>query len=662
MELESLLAQEKYIPENKYSTFAFPLKQKPEVTIIIPFYNNQHYTQQCLLSIYENLPRKTFEIILVDDNSSESIDLDHIQNIKYVKNETNLGFLKSVNEGIKLASGNYIYLLNNDTVVQPGFLDELVSVFETYEDVGAVGSMLLNADGTLQEAGTVFLKDNVIVQIAQIPVYYPEVNYVYEVDYCSGCSLLFRKLDNNGQLNLLDDLYSPAYFEETDLCFRLRYEQGKKIYYTPFSKIIHFNGVSYNVQNEGRKREKARLLEKNRNLFNERWKNELNAIQATSVSKRIIEFCNNKQIVFFNDQMPQYDNNSGELRLTEIMMAYKILNYHVTLVATGSTYNNRYNAYYQKMGIVVLYEHLKSDDISHYFKRMQIIRPIVWMYAVVTFMKYYKLAKKIWKKFFLIFDMVDIHHLRFERALMFTPEDKFLKKEYDKFLTLEKKASNLADLVIPISEQEEIYMRRFCSKEKMIVVSNVHYPKVDPLRIPDFQDRSGLLFVGSRHAPNIDAVYYMLEEIMPKIWETLPVMELHIVGDVDQYIPPEMRNYSNIFFHGFVPDIAPFFLTQRVMVAPLRYGAGVKGKIGQAFEYYLPVVSTGVGTEGMQLETDKNVLIAENAESFAAATLRLYQDPALWNKLKENSLSSLSPFSKEQLNEKIKLIESKLFL
>jgi len=224
----------------KNEKISFPYYENPLVSIIIPYFNQEIYTWNCLYSIYKNLPKTSFEIVLVNDKSTENLDFSSIENIKIIHNEENLGFLKSVNKAITQARGEYIYLLNNDTIVKNGFLDELLFVFDNFPNVGAAGSMLLNADGSLQEAGSVFMKDCKISQVVgKKKSYYPEFNYIYQVDYCSGCSLLLKKLDDNGNLNLFDEQFAPAYFEETDLCFRLKYIQGKDIYYTPFSKIIH---------------------------------------------------------------------------------------------------------------------------------------------------------------------------------------------------------------------------------------------------------------------------------------------------------------------------------------------------------------------------------------------------------------------------------------
>jgi len=229
----------------------------PLVSIIIPFYNQEAITLSCLHSLAKNLCDKySYEIILIDDNSNEADRINEIKNIYLIRNKENQGFLKNINLGINKSIGEYVYILNNDTVVKENFLTELIYVFENFDNVGAVGSKLINKDGTLQEAGAFFLKNKKIRQVVKNKtIQSPEINYIYETDYCSGASLLFKKNNDKGELNLLDENYLPAYFEETDLCFRLKYIQNKKIYYTPFSEVIHLDGISYKKSNKSKKQE-----------------------------------------------------------------------------------------------------------------------------------------------------------------------------------------------------------------------------------------------------------------------------------------------------------------------------------------------------------------------------------------------------------------------
>lgn len=651
--------QKKYetkLPSVKnFTAFSIETSIEPIVSIIIPFYQQYEYTYNCLKSIAKNSPKVAIEIILIDDNSNTSYDFSFLENIEILKNENNLGFLKSVNKGILAAKGKYIYLLNNDTEVHYDFLDELISVFDNFDNVGAVGSMLLNMDGTLQEAGSFFLSDKSPTQVANKKIYAPEINYVYKADYCSGCSLLFQRVNDHGDLNIFDEKFAPAYFEDADLCFQLKYIQEKDIYYTPFSKVTHFNGVSYNPKDQDNSLKSA-LFSKNHELFKQKWASPLSLIKADNKWKRIEELYGNKQILFLHERPPQYDNNSGELRLTEIIKTYVRLGYNCSLLAPKNSIKNSYNEYFQKLGVRIFYKYTVVADLHFFIRRFYNQTPLVWYSASEMCIKYHSFVRNKFPKAKTIFDMVDIHHLRYKRALEITPKNKKYKRRYKRYLKYEKKAAYLADIIIPISEDEKKYMEHFAPRTKLIVISNIHYTKVKLNEIASFDERKDLLFIGSSHHPNVDAIHFLKDEILPKVWQTNPNICLNIIGDVKSIF--KGVQHPNINFLGYVPDITPLFLTHLMMVAPLRYGAGVKGKIGQAFEYYLPLVTSSTGAEGMFLKHNENALLADNATEFATQINRLLVDKALWSTLQQNAKESLKPFSTEALIDKINLINN----
>jgi GT2 family glycosyltransferase len=638
------------------TSIVFNSSENPKVSIIIPFYNQEIYTWNCLQYLHKNLTDNyPFEIILIDDNSSEKYDFTNVSGINLIKNETNLGFLKNINKGIKVSKGEYVYLLNNDTEVYENFLDELFYVFENHKNVGAVGSMLLNPDQTLQEAGCVFMKDFTIHQIVRNrKPFYPEVNYIRKVDYCSGCSLLFKKHKDNGELNLFDEQFAPAYFEETDLCFDLKYNQNKNIYYTPFSKVLHYNGITYNdksKQNQESNNRKEILFKTNQKKFYDKWNKQINSIEAECVEDRILEINNNKSIVFFHDSVPEFDKDSGSNRLKEIMKIFVEKGFHVSFISKEVFNENQYIAFYQKLGINVFYEFLPNKDFSYFIKKFCKNSNYVWFYGPDTFNRYHKKIKTLFSNAKYIYDMVDIHHLRYQRALEFDLNNKNLRREANKYKEIEIEASNTSDFIITISDAEKDYMKSFVSEDKMITISNIHYPKISKTKIPLFEDRKDLVFIGSTHHPNIDALNMLYNEIMPLVWRIMPDIKVNVIGNISSVIAIQD---PKIVMHGYVADIEDLFLNSKLMVAPLLIGAGVKGKIGQAFEYYLPVVTTTIGAEGMFLKDNENVLIADSAKDFANSIIKLYTDESLWNKLSNNSEESLYPFSIEKVNNTIK--------
>lgn len=648
--------QESKTPNFATSKVKFNSSKNPVVSIIIPFYNESIYTQNCLNYLHQNLGEKyPFEIILIDDNSTENCDFSLFSGIKILKNETNLGFLKNINTGISEAKGEFIHILNNDTEVYPKFLEELFYVFENFEKVGAVGSMLVNPNNTLQEAGSVFMKDFSFRQIVKHKkLFNPEINYIHKVDYCSGCSLLFKKRDDTGNLNLFDEQFVPAYFEETDFCFQLKFLQKKSVYYTPFSKVLHYNGVTYDskkIQNQDKIDQKQKLFTLNKEKFKKKWTAQLSTIKASTIEDRIQEIYNYKSIVFFAGMVPEHDKDSGSNRFMEVIKAFIELDYHVTLIVKSVYLDNKYIEFYQRMGVNIFYEHKHFSSVITYLKNQKLNASLAWFYSPKPFINYYKIAKKYLPNSKLVYDMVDIHHLRYKRAIELDQRRISLKKNFRLYKRLEIKAAKIADYVITISDFEKNYMKQFCDLQKLITISNIHYPKIDKIKTFPFNKRQDVLFIGSTHTPNIDALYYLYSKIMPLVWEKLPDLKVNVIGNIKDKIND--ISHPNIFFTGYVPFVEEYFISNKFMIAPLRYGAGVKGKIGQAFEYYLPLVTSSIGAEGMFLENRKNALINDTPEGFANYMIELYNDEQLWISLQNNSEKSLEPFSIENLKRTI---------
>ena len=172
------------------------------------------------------------------------------------------------------------------------------------------------------------------------------------------------------------------------------------------------------------------------------------------------------------------------------------------------------------------------------------------------------------------------------------------------------------------------------------VLSNVH--EVAGPGLP-FAQRSDLVFVGGfRHPPNVDAVRWFVESIFPRVRDALPNVRFHCIGgDVGPAIEA-LREHDGVVVHGYVPDITPYMDGCRIAIAPLRFGAGVKGKINLSMAHGQPVVATSCAAEGMHLVDGRDVLVADDAAGFADAVVRAYTDRALWERLAGNGLDNIT--------------------
>ncbi|MFD2942175.1 glycosyltransferase [Flavobacterium notoginsengisoli] len=350
----------------------------------------------------------------------------------------------------------------------------------------------------------------------------------------------------------------------------------------------------------------------------------------------------NKTIVFFNLSMPSPDQDSGSNRLKEIILFFKSKGYNCIICSNNTARTNKDVGDFSDLGVIV---YVETNQYRTYFDFLKTISKVdfVWYYGARAFDYNFKKISRIFPESKSVFDMTDIHFLRYKRAIEIDPKRISLRKNYKKFLFIETKLAQNVDFVITVSDFEKEIMTKYIDNSKLITLSNIHYQKSTIDEVLPFDDREDILFIGSQHEPNIDAIYYLHNDIMPIVWQKDATIKVNIIGNVRERITDIVD--PRFIFHGYVPDIEPFFISNKLMVAPLRYGAGVKGKIGQAFEYYLPVVTSPVGAEGMKLIHEKNALIYNDKEEFASGIIELYNNKKLWLELQQNSEESLKPFS-----------------
>jgi GT2 family glycosyltransferase len=254
-----------------------PLAANPEVSILMPVHNQVGFTFCCLQSIAAAPPRASIEIIVIDDASTDETPelLRSVKGIRYLRNETNQGFLLSCNRGAALAHGRYLHLLNNDTQVQAGWLDALLDVFREEPETGIAGSKLIYPSGHLQEAGAALKRDGCVelIGLNQDPAE-PIYNRRRRVDHCSGASILIEKplFDRIGGF---DEVYAPAYYEDCDLSLRVQ-AAGRHVVYEPSSVVVHHLSVSTNA----RPAEKMARIAANSTIFLERWQASLDELDA----------------------------------------------------------------------------------------------------------------------------------------------------------------------------------------------------------------------------------------------------------------------------------------------------------------------------------------------------------------------------------------------
>lgn len=641
----------KYRIEKNFGSLTFPIFEQPVVSIIIPMHNKPHYTYTCLKSISENTKGVPYEIILVDDCSDGETHamVEGINNIRIINNSNNLGFIKSCNKGAIEARGQYLVFLNNDTIVTKGWLRVLLTTFKMDSEIGLVGCKLVYPDGRLQEAGGIIWKDGSAWNYGRFDNQNkPEYNYFREVDYCSGaCIIISRQLFFN--LGLFDEWFAPAYYEDSDLAFKVR-KSGKKVYYQPRAKVVHFEGVSLGTNlTHGLKR----YQEINRRKFYKRWKLELAKHQLNGVNPEFEkERKVNKRIFVVDARMIRPDRDAGSLRMYNILISLKEMGNKVTFAQSNLVCQQPYVGNLQEQGIEVIFSpHVNS--IESYLKKKGNEYDVIILSRADLANKLIDRVRKYCPEALVIFDTVDLHFIREQRMAE-------VKKSHSlRWLAAMRKKQELevaskADITLVVSPFEQQVMREIrpnFNVELLTTIYDIHETATA------FNERTGILFVGAfEHPPNIDAVIYFVRDILPLIRQKLNGIETYIVGNDP---PPTITSLKSddIFVTGYVKDIAHYYQQCRVFIAPLRFGSGIKGKVNMSMSYGLPVVGTSIATEGMNLANEFDVMISDNPRYFADAVAKVYNDEALWNKLSANGKLNIQKyFSKQVAKETLKNI------
>ena len=625
-------------------------KSVPLTTIIIPAYNNIELTRRCIHSIYRIKSRSPFEIVVVDDCSKDdyaSLTRDFPE-VRVIRNQKNSGFLLTANHGAKVAKGEYILFLNNDTEVAPGWLDELTTALSKHSEAGMIGSQLIYLEnGKLQESGNLICKNGEMLPLGRgEDPNHPRYAFFREVDFCSAASIIMRKKVFE-RMNGFDRAYAPAYFEDPDLGLRLK-KCGYKNYVCPHSRVLHQEMASY-----GNALDKSA---KNRAFFKRRWAKYL---EETALYRNRIEFYEGvkytrPRIMLIDAETPMADRGSGGMD-TVFFMEYMIKRGYDVVFHGQHTpgFTPKYTPILQRMGVECIYE--------PYCNIWEYLTSQGWSFSYLFICRIYqarcfdRILKSYCPQAAYIFDTVDVHFVR-EHLEADLKKDKMLRRRAAETKKYELAVAEAADATIVISTDEKKLL------EKEYKLPNIyHIPQARKLygRYPN-PNRHGAVFIGSAHPPNMDGLRYFHDEILPLLPKDF---KLTIIGEALRKIMGEMKEYKSLLkcpqfnFVGFVEELGDELNYAKITVAPLRYGAGTKGKVASSMSYGVPCVSSSFGTEGTGMVHGENILIAKTPREFADSIMKLMTDEKLWQKISDGGIKFIrdnyAPESVEKMMDKL---------
>ena len=629
-----------------------PKFKHPKVSIIVPAYNEERYTMACIQSIIENTEDDiSYEIIIMDDNSSDESAQQiekNLKNVKFISNGVNYGFIQNCNKGATFAIGEYVLLLNNDTNVQPGWLSPLLELIESSESIGMVGAKLVYPTGQLQDAGGIVWNDASGWNFGRLDdPGKPEYNYVKETDYLTGAVMMIsRSLWE--EIGGFDERYIPAYYDDPDLAFEVR-KHGYKVVYQPKSTVVHFEGIS-NGTDLGSGIKKYQVI--NKEKFFNKWKDVLEADQfpnAQEVFWARDRSAKKRHLLYVDHYLPHYNQDAGSKATLQYLKILSENNIQVHFV--GDNFYDYPDTPYldtlQQMGIEVLHgnwyaEHFKEWFEHHgkYFDYAVLSRPHI---AV----KYVDVIRKN-SDAKIIYMGHDLHFLREQREYRIKGDPKYLESS-KKWQETEMDLIERSDVSYFFSTVEKQEILKIDKNASVDVVPLYIYDTFKKITVPS-QERQDIMFVGGfAHSPNVDAMLWFVNEVWPKVLKALPDLKFYIIGSK---APDEILALASdsVIVTGYIDDdtLDAFYEKCKVVVAPLRYGAGIKGKIVDALYKGMPLVTTSIGAEGL-LDSEDTMMIADKPKKFAKSVIELYSNDTLADSYAKKALKYCKKYFSTQM-------------
>jgi len=601
----------------------------PTVSIVVPVYGQLAWTFNALDSLFRHASRHSAEIIILDDCSPDLVTeefVPQVSGIRYRRQEKNGGFIRSCNTGGEMARGDYVIMLNSDTRVVDGWLDEIIDSFERFPKAGLIGSKMQYPDGSLQEAGGILWRDGGAWNYGRgDDPNRPQYCYARQVDYISGCSIALRT-SLWRELKGFDPHFTPAYAEDADLCQRVL-ACGLQVWYQPASRVVHYEGKTSGTNTSGGV--KAYQVINLKKLFL-RWRlafegHRRNGEAPFFEKERYV----NKRILFVDAVTPTPNQDAGSLQTVYGLRCSQARGYKAHFVPEDNwLYEPNYTPHMQREGVECGYAPYEVG-FENYIRRYGFLFDVVVVYRVGVMFKCLPLLRDFAPNALVLFHLADLHYLRQQRQAR-----------------LEGDSAGLEAALVTKQKELKLVTQSDCTithstVEAQILADEVPDAPVQvwPLMIEvvgtrvGFESRHDLCFLGGyRHPPNVDAALYFVKEVLPLIHAVRPEVRFVIAGANPPFELLELAS-DKIVVTGMVETLAEIFDSTRVFVCPLRVGAGAKGKILSAMSHGVPIVSTAIGVEGAGLIDGEHVVVADTPAAMAASVLGLYDDPVRWQTL-----------------------------
>ena len=658
-ELEQILTSRTFL--------SFPRPNNPALSIVIVLFNQADLTFQCLKSIQES-DFTDYELILVNNDSSDATgDLLYLADGARVFNHPeNIGFLRAVNKAVEKARGEFILLLNNDAILDTNAISEAIACYRSSQHIGAVGGKLIHFNGCLQEAGSIVWSDGTCMGYGRgMNPESAEFQFRRDVDYCSGAFLLLRRdlfLDLGG----FNEVYAPAYYEDTDFCLRLR-KAGYRTVYEPRVRIRHWERASADSWEDS-----CKQMVKNSMVFLEKHHGFLQENQCPSGEENVLlaRFVDRsrKRILVIDDRLALSENGAGSPRTAVLLDALTGIGCQVTFFAYNRESIQDWDLIWDRFPREI--EFILDQGGHHladFLRERKELYDLIWVSRPHNQEKLNEVMESVysdknWRPG-IIYDAEAVYALRTIKEAEVRGEP-LLENERNALMAEELELASQADVVVGVSEAEvKVFKRSFPHKPSYVLG---YCTDLQNRSDRSFRRRRHLLFTGRLDwdgSPNVDSLRWFISEVFPLVRERAGRdIKFIVVGLIDERLFQGI-DLEGVVFKGARKNLSPYNRNCRIFVAPTRYAAGIPIKLYEAAASRIPVVCTPILAGQLGWTHEKEVLVAGTAKNFASEICRLYQDEILWEQLRQLAYSRVvKECSRDDFENRVEDIISGIFL
>jgi GT2 family glycosyltransferase len=614
----------------------FSLQGAPALAVIMVVFNRFELTMLALSSLRENFAGALELIVFDNDSDDETRRLaDYVLGARILKGESNYGFLRGANLALAHVTAPALLFLNNDVELGYGAVPAAMARLASDLSIAAVGGKIIRSNGVLQEAGSIIWNEGTTAGYMRdgAPLA-PEANFVRDVDYCSAVFLLCRSEVVRG-LGGFDEAFSPAYFEDVDLCVRMGLA-GYRVVYDPAVVVHHLEFGSAATTEAS-----MALMRRGRRIFRKKHAGFLQTrlapsndtlVQARSVS-------GGKKILYIEDTVPVRRLGSGFVRSNDVLRAIVAAGFEAHVFPVNGTRLDVMSLLGDMPdGVECLYDR-DFTTLPAFLEARRGVYDVVWIGRTHNFARVMPLLVKAGidpARVPVVLDTEAVSAKR-EEARAAVEGRRF---ELGPALRAEFAGAEVCRRILTVNDEERKLVADL-GVSRVVTLGTAR--RAAPLAA-GFAARAGLLLVCGMHqadSPNLDSLHWYKEFLLPALVAEMgaaPV--LHVVG----YRAPEIdvsafAGMAEIRLHGEVSDLAPFYASARVFVAPARFAAGTPYKIYEAASYGLPCVASDLLVG--QLGWGEEILSAPvgDAVAFARQVARVYGDEAEWWRVREAALA-----------------------